>query len=363
VGEAARAVVARCAVMALRGAGAAGGPASRFIIVGAGALGSLMGGYLAEAGHAVQLVARPDHAERIRRDGLVIKGVRGERRVRVPVSERLDQARPATGAIVFLTCKAQDVEGLAREVAARWGSEIPTVCWQNGVRAEEEAAPHLRRLYAGVAHFAAKFLVPGTVIQTFDDAGVVGRYPAGRDGLCEQIAARLTGVGLPTTVSEAIVGVKWFKLFSNLMATLLAAADLNLYEAMAMPEPRLFMADLLDESLRVVEAAGIPLTPIPGHPPIADQSARLRAGRVPTRDPGEDEELRRRPSIWQDLYLKRGRTEVEYLNGEIVRLAERTGRPAPLNRALVRAVARMARERLAPGAYTIAELRDMARGL
>lgn len=338
----------------------AGGAGGRFIVVGAGALGSLMGGYLAEAGHCVHLVARPDHAERIRRDGLLIKGVRGERRVSLSAGERLESAGSAENAIVFLTCKAQDVAALAGEIAARWGPEVPTVCWQNGVRAEEQAVPHLCRLYGGVAHFAAKFLVPGIVIQTFDDAGVVGCFPRGQDALCGRVAAALTGVGLPTSVAEDIVGVKWFKLFSNLMATFLAAANLNLYEAMAMPAARLFMADLLDESLRVVQAAGIPLTPIPGHPPIAEQAARLRAGRVPPRDPGEDEELRRRPSIWQDLYLKRGRTEVNFLNGEIVRLAERTGRTAPLNRALVRAVDRMARERLSPGAYSIADLREMA---
>ena len=336
------------------------GPDRRFIIIGAGALGSLMGGYLAEAGHPVHLVARPDHAERIRQDGLAIKGVRGERRVRVSAGDRLESAGSAEGAIVFLTCKAQDVAALAGQVAARWGPEVPTVCWQNGVRAEEAAAPHLRALYGGVAHFAAKFLVPGTVIQTFDDAGVVGCFPRGQDALCGRVAAALTGVGLTTTVSEDIVGVKWFKLFSNLMATCLAAANLNLYEAMALREARLFMAELLEESLRVVEAAGIALTPIPGHPPIAEQAARLRAGRVPPRDPGEDEELRRRPSIWQDLYLKRGRTEVNFLNGEVVRLAERTGRAAPLNRALVRAVDRMARERQAPGAYSISALRAMA---
>jgi 2-dehydropantoate 2-reductase len=66
-----------------------------------------------------------------------------------------------------------------------------------------------------------------------------------------------------------------------------------------------------------------------------------------------------RPSTWQDLYLKRGRTEVEYFNGEIVRLGEEHGVATPLNSLMVRVVNRMASEKTQPGAYTAAQLRTM----
>ena len=66
-----------------------------------------------------------------------------------------------------------------------------------------------------------------------------------------------------------------------------------------------------------------------------------------------------RPSTWQDLHLKRGRTEIEYFNGEIVRLGREHGVATPMNSLMVRVVDRMAREKMAPGAYTVAELRGM----
>jgi 2-dehydropantoate 2-reductase len=69
--------------------------------------------------------------------------------------------------------------------------------------------------------------------------------------------------------------------------------------------------------------------------------------------------MARRPSTWQDLYLKRGRTEVEYLNGEIVRLGEKNGIKTPINSLMVKIVNRLAEKRILPGAYTVSQLRGM----
>ncbi|UCD56178.1 MAG: hypothetical protein JSV16_10075 [Candidatus Hydrogenedentota bacterium] len=119
------------------------------------------------------------------------------------------------------------------------------------------------------------------------------------------------------------------------------------------------MADILEEALRVVEAEGIEFLPLAGHQPPEKMIESLRRPGDRNFEVPRDEHMMLRPSTWQDLYLKRGRTEVEYLNGEIVRLGQKHGIATPLNSLMLRVVERMAREKVGPGAYTVGQLREM----
>ena len=124
-------------------------------------------------------------------------------------------------------------------------------------------------------------------------------------------------------------------------------------------ESRFMMADILEETLRVVEKEGIEILPLAGHQPPEQMIESLRRpGERSFEVPG-DEEMMLPPSTWQDLYLKRGRTEVEYLNGEIVRLGQKHETETPLNSLMVSLVTRMASEKVPPSAYTVRRLRAM----
>ena len=119
------------------------------------------------------------------------------------------------------------------------------------------------------------------------------------------------------------------------------------------------MADILEETLRVVEKEGIEILPLAGHQPPEQMIESLRRPGDRSFEVPGDEEMMLPPSTWQDLYLKRGRTEVEYLNGEIVRLGQKHETETPLNSLMVSLVTRMASEKVPPSAYTVRRLRAM----
>jgi 2-dehydropantoate 2-reductase len=155
------------------------------------------------------------------------------------------------------------------------------------------------------------------------------------------------------------MAVKWSKLFRNLNNALFAITGMPVLEGIKYEESRFMMADILEEALHVVEREGIEILPLAGHQPPADMIESLRRPGDRSFEVPGDEDMMLRPSTWQDLYLKRGRTEVEYLNGEIVRLGRKHGIATPLNSLMLRVVNRMAREHVRPGAYTVRRLRAM----
>ena len=115
------------------------------------------------------------------------------------------------------------------------------------------------------------------------------------------------------------MAVKWSKLIINLSNSIYAITGLSINELRNSAEGRTFMADVWDEGLDVLEAAGIRQAPIPGRPAQREEARLLREPAAPQPLP-EDPDLKYYPSTWQDLALQRGSTESAYLNGEIVTL-------------------------------------------
>ena len=173
------------------------------------------------------------------------------------------------------------------------------------------------------------------------------------------LAASLTSAGFSVTPYPNIMAVKWSKLFRNLNNALFAVTGMPVLEGIKYEESRFMMADILKEALHVVEREGIDILPLAGHQPPDQMIESLRRPGDRSFEVPGDETMMLRPSTWQDLYLQRGRTEVEYLNGEIVRLGLKQGIATPLNSLMVRVVNRMAHERMRPGAYTVRQLRAM----
>jgi 2-dehydropantoate 2-reductase len=133
---------------------------------------------------------------------------------------------------------------------------------------------------------------------------------------------------------------------------------LSSHEARAYMEPRLWMADVYEEGARVLQAAGVQYEGPPGMGPIDD---RIRELRDPNFQPSvpEEEELKGRASLWQDLYHQRGEVEADYFNGEIVRLGQQHDIPTPYNSLSVELIKEMAAARERPGKYTIKQLREI----
>jgi len=149
----------------------------RYIIYGAGGIGSIMGGHLARTEHDVILIGRPGHVNFINNNGLHLITPTGTHVLRIPAVTSPSQIDFATGDVILLCMKGQDTELALRDLK-RVTEDIPVFCFQNGVRNEEIAIRY-------------------SVIARRDPPGwyVIGRYPKGTDELIEAVAEELRIAG------------------------------------------------------------------------------------------------------------------------------------------------------------------------
>ncbi|HEY6403005.1 MAG TPA: 2-dehydropantoate 2-reductase, partial [Blastocatellia bacterium] len=293
----------------------------RFIIHGAGSIGSLIGGRLAESGAESVLIARDAHADEINRSGLLIQSREGDRVVKgLGAVTHPRYIKPKDGDVIILTVKSSQTAASVQSLRETFPEETPIVCMQNGVRNEEIAAGRFRRVFGGMLGISATFLEPGKIAHTRGDTLSIGNYPLGCDDIGFQIAARFEKAGFRTTTHESIMAVKWSKLILNLNNATFAIIDKHLQLGMVTPTISNFMAEVQEEGLRALGAAGISLED-------ADNPIDLKRQLVELRSVIEDREkiraeadspmeFRTYPSTWMDLKLKRGETEAGYFNGE-----------------------------------------------
>jgi len=297
----------------------------RIAMIGAGAVGSVLGSLLWRAGEDVVLVARAAHVAAIRAAGLDVQGVHGGFRATPHAEERLS-SRPD---LALLTVKTQDIVTALRENADLL-QDVPIVVLQNGLRGEELAATVVSaaQLVSGVVALHAEYLAPGHVVLLQAQGLLIGR-PDGRiDAVLERVRDVLAKA-VPTSITSNIRGARWTKLIVNLDSVVPALCNATFRQVHRYPALRGLAAGLMREGIAVAERAGVRLEPIPG------TSLPLQAfvARLPFRGPA-----------WQSV--ARGRpTEVEYLNGEIVRLGKALDVPAPLNELVLALMQRVSAER------------------
>lgn len=332
----------------------------RFIMVGAGAIGGTLGGNLARAGYDV-LFIEPwnEHRDAINAKGLVVRGVSGLHTVRAPAVGRPEDVSFREDDIVFMAVKSYHTAEAVSALRAVTSLELPVFCSQNGVRNEEVVVRTFRNTHGVMLLIGAKVLHPGEVIHTSWGPVGIGRFPEGLDEADLTVAAALEKAGFKVYTSATIMRSKWNKLLLNLNNASHGLTGLSGQEARNDPVMRQILTAVFEEGARVLRAAGIPFEPPPGEPTI---DARIREMRAPDYNPPkipEDEELKGRPSLWQDLYHKRGRAEDDYFNGEIARLAKQAGRSAPINAKLLELCTAAAEAKEPPGKYTPEELKRL----
>jgi 2-dehydropantoate 2-reductase len=313
----------------------------RHIIYGAGAIGGVVGAQLSLAGYDVVLIARPAHVEAIRKHGLRFVTPYGEKALSIPAVTRPDEITFAPGDVVFLCMKGQDTYD-ALAALKRSVSDVPVFCFQNGVRNEEIAGRYYRQVYGVMVHVGGVYLTPGEVQARRDPPGslVLGCYPTGTDDLSQTVGDHLRAAGFRTLVTADIMPFKWGKLIGNLGNAIGAAT--NGHD----PDGRIG-AGVRGEAQALMRQAGIRWITWDAarqeHPELATPDRAALEGEV-------------HGSTWQSLKRGEGSVEADFLNGEIVRLAQRLGATAPVNAALQRIVEAMAAGGDKPGKYTPAEL-------
>jgi 2-dehydropantoate 2-reductase len=307
-------------------------------ILGTGAIGSTLGALLNRQGQAVTLIGRPEHVHRIQTQGLHVDGAFGDFTVQVPAAETLD-FQPE---IVFLTMKTQDVVA-AVQANRQFLEHALLVTFQNGLRSDELVAELLpaTQIVSSVVIMSASYLTPGTVSVFYPGALVVGRPSAPVDRTVEEVATLLRRA-LPTKVSSNIIGAHWLKLLINLNNALPALTNLSLARIYADPYLRWLAVALMREGLHTAQKAGVRLESLPETPALLIRLlGRLPVGlsvRVLALSVQRVERLG--PFYGStNQSLQRGRsTEIDYLNGEVVRLGAQLDVATPLNAGVVRLV-------------------------
>ena len=315
----------------------------RFVVVGAGAVGGVVGGRLAEAGHDVVLVARGDHGAAIAADGLLLRSPERQVRLRIPVVEHPSQAGLGADDVVLLAVKSQDTDAALADLAGAH-DDVPIVCLQNGVSNERAALRRTPRVYAVPVMLPATYLRPGIVdAQSSPITGIldVGCYPTGVDDLAVELAAAFTSATFSSEALADVMRFKWSKLLLNLGNALEAICGGR--DAWASD---LFTAARA-EGRAVLDAAGIDAA--------SDEEELARRGDLITMR-RIDGERRGGGSTWQSLTRGKTTLEVDHLNGEIVLLGRLHGVPTPVNELLQRTARRVAAEGVPPGHVTAAEL-------
>jgi 2-dehydropantoate 2-reductase len=311
---------------------------SRIVIAGAGSIGCYVGGGLAAIGRNVTLLLRAPLAEAISRHGLHISDLDGSDTTIPAASLKLTaDAKEALSAaqVVLVTVKCRNTRQLAELIAQYAPADAVVLSMQNGVNnaaiLREALGP--RRVVAG--------MVPFNVVQTRKD-GEAPRFHRASSGTI-QIGRGVEGLrdlldvpGVAVAEHADIDALLWSKLLVNLNNALNALSDLPLTKELGDRRWRLLLRQQMREAFAVLRASGIYPKRIEGvHPRLIAFVLRLRdpvfglvARRMLAFDPSA------RSSMWEDLEARRP-TEIDYIQGEIVRLADRHGLPAPLNRRIM----------------------------
>ena len=302
-------------------------------IAGAGSIGCFVGGMFAAAGHRVALLARPRVIEEIESNGLRLTSFDGSER-QIASNQLTLSEHPsilADAGAVLVTVKSADTADIADIIARHAPADAVIVSLQNGIGNVAVLRDRLRgrRVLAGMVPFNV-----GSV-----GAGRFHRATSG-DIVIEQddseTASQLSVPGLKVRATPDIAGVQWGKLLVNLNNALNALGDVPLRQQLAQRSWRRLFADQLAEGLEAVRAEGVrPVssTPVPaGWTPhllrLPDALFATLLGSTMKID------AEARSSMWEDLQRGR-RTEIDYLQGVIIAIAERRGLQVPLSRRVV----------------------------
>ena len=296
----------------------------RIAVVGAGAVGCYFGGMLARAGAPVTLIGRRPHVEAITRDGLFLDCIHFQEHVRVPAATEVSAAR---GAEVVLFCvKTPDTEGSARALQPYLPPDAIVLSLQNGVDNVERirAASGLDAL-AAVVYVAAAMKAPGHLKHSGRGDLVIGdvfaHEPCGpsRQPKLAAIAAMFARAGVPCLISENIAAELWVKLIMNCAFNAISALGRAKYRVIAhLPETRELIRQVVSETVCVASAAGVQLDE------AAALEATLRLGETMSEATS---------STAQDIG-RRKRTEIDSLNGYVVRRGAELGIAVPVSQTL-----------------------------
>nr|MDO8133434.1 2-dehydropantoate 2-reductase [Candidatus Njordarchaeum guaymaensis] len=291
----------------------------RLVVLGAGAIGSLLGGLLSEAGLHVTLIGRLPHVKAIQSKGLHIDGVSGHRTIKVKAGAKPSAIRDKVD-IVLCTVKAYDTRQAAIDAKPLIDKECLFLCMQNGLNVENEAAEVLgvTNVARGVTNNGALFVKPGYIKHTGLSDTIIGCPGERWRSRLEELTSALSTAGLPAKITDDIQKVVWSKVLVNVGINAIGAiTHLRNGELLKDPSLRSLMRSAVQEGSKIAQKLGINFDE-----DVVEKTFKVAEATASNKN-----------SMLQDVE-KGKRTEIDFMNGAIVRIGEQLGAPTPINNTL-----------------------------
>jgi len=319
----------------------------RVLAFGAGAIGTYFGGSLALAGHQVVFVEKSTVVEELRERGLRLDLTLDKRR-QIKDASRVDPSsfvivatledalRYGPFDVALFALKSFDTQAALEGMKSFADKMPPILCLSNGVANEPAIAETLGKekvIYGTVTTAIGRRGVGDIVLERLRGVGIAKGHP-----LSEKLHNALNNAYLNSQLFDDANSMKWSKMLTNLIANP-TSAILGMTAAEVFGNKHLYKLEIemLKECLAVMEAQGFDVVNLPGTPVRALAFAtklplwlsKPLLGRAAGAGRGG-----KMPSFHIDLHSGRGKSEVEYLHGEVVRAGERYNVPTPVNKAL-----------------------------
>jgi 2-dehydropantoate 2-reductase len=319
----------------------------KFLIFGSGAIGSYIGGSLALNGHAITFIERPANAEELKKHGLKLDLTLDERRKTKEVfsiapskftfESSLESALlNDTFDVAIVALKSYDMPALIESMKPFAKKMPPILCLSNGVDNETlitEALGKEKVIYGTVTTAVRKKNVGNVVLEKLRGVGVASGH-----GLSEKLVSIFNNAFLNCKLYPDALSMKWSKMLTNLIANPTSAIlDMTAKQIFANKKLYKIEIDMLKECLAVMKAMQLDVVDIPGTPvralafatklplwmskPLLSQAAGSGRGN-------------KMPSLHIDLHSGRGKSEVDYLHGAVVRAGKKLGVSTPVNQGL-----------------------------
>ena len=309
----------------------------KIAVLGCGAIGGLFLGYLTKDKKNVVGIVKEYQKEAIDKDGLIVEGVRGNSTVKPKIDTQLKEKID----IAIFATKINDLEDLVLQNIDQLKDSI-LVTTQNGVRADYILNKHFRKesIVTGIVMFGSTFYAPNKIVHNFDGDFIIGNM-FGLNHLGIDTVKSAVESSFNTVNMENIKGAKYLKVFINLNNCIPACLGVSMQEAFSDLDIAVLAIKLNREAHDVVTKAGVKLESLPTYSKerlsgLISMEVNAAAGlfsKIMT-------SLSREPlygSILQSIKRNK-KSEIDYINGEIVELAKENKLNAPLNQKIVSVV-------------------------
>ncbi len=306
----------------------------KIAVIGSGAIGCLVAGYLRAKVADTTLVGHIDSVNVIKEKGLQIRGVRGDLNVKIDIADKLTY-KPD---LVILATKTQDLEQAIKD-NLEFVKDSVVLTTQNGVQADNLVSKYISKdnILSSIVMFGSTYLETGKVVHNFEGSWIIGSMFEKNDPKIKEIFEVLKDT-FPVVVVDNIKGMKYLKIFVNANNCIAAILGVSMQEAFKDTDISSISIAIWKEGMEIVKKSGIDLVSLPGFP--LERVTKLAA--LPTIEAakifsGIMMSLSKEPlygSILQSI--KRARSsEIDYINGEFVRMAQENKINASLNEKLV----------------------------